>query len=288
LGPGLTSVAVPPSLAIAQVTPHPVGSGTEVDRYVTRAAKELAARGHRVLLVGPSADQRAVRETRAALRKDASLFSDDGAPRLLAVGEVLTGLTASRRAALPIDVARAVERLHAVAALDVCHVHDPFAPSVPSAALRHSRALNVGSFHLPAERLVSTQVARKVVELVFGRLDARTATWGATADLLERFFPSLYRCVPPGVDRGAHVAGDGTVRNRFVDNFDGADFVECEVTSAVDNAHAADADPIQNLVLVPDDHSGLKFVRILQTGLIRGTHVEISGIRLVTCRAEFH
>ena len=42
---------MPDSLAIAQVTPHPVGSGTEVDRYVTRAATELAARGHRVLLV---------------------------------------------------------------------------------------------------------------------------------------------------------------------------------------------------------------------------------------------
>ena len=44
-----------------------------------------------------------------------------------------------------------------------------------STALRHSRALNVGTFHAPTERVVATQVARKVVQLVFGRLDARTA-----------------------------------------------------------------------------------------------------------------
>ena len=38
----------PSSLAIAQVTPHPVGSGTEIDRYVTRTADELAKRGVKI------------------------------------------------------------------------------------------------------------------------------------------------------------------------------------------------------------------------------------------------
>ncbi len=40
--------------------------------------------------------------------------------------------------------------------LDFVHVHEPFAPSTSSAALRHSRSLNVGSFHSSAERLLST------------------------------------------------------------------------------------------------------------------------------------
>ena len=39
-------------------------------------------------------------------------------------------------------------------------------------SLRASRALNVGSFHAPTERIVSTQVARKVVQLVFGFVNA--------------------------------------------------------------------------------------------------------------------
>ena len=43
--------------------------------------------------------------------------------------------------------------------------------------LRHSRALNVGTFHAPTERLVATQVTKKLIELIFGRLDARLASF---------------------------------------------------------------------------------------------------------------
>jgi hypothetical protein len=91
---------------------------------------------------------------------------------------------------------------------------------VASAALRHSRALNVGTFHLPAERVVSTQVARRVVELVFGRMDARTASWQATAELMHRFFPATYRVVRPGFEPGVpeHTRGDGPVHIAFVDH----------------------------------------------------------------------
>jgi predicted metal-dependent phosphoesterase TrpH len=75
---------------------------------------------------------------------------------------------------------------------DVVHVHDPFAPSAPSAALRHSFSLNVATFHAPQERVLSTQVARPLVEVFFGRIDARTVTRPETAELLERFFPASY------------------------------------------------------------------------------------------------
>ncbi|HEY3186757.1 MAG TPA: PHP domain-containing protein [Solirubrobacteraceae bacterium] len=191
-------------LNLVHASPHPYGSGTEIDRFVCAAVTELAARGHRVLVMAPSPDGAEVRESQAALRgareRPESLFAPDGEVRVLAVGEVLPALSARRRTALPVDITRTIEALHDTVPLDVCHVHDPFAPSVPSAALRHSRALNVGTFHLPAERVVSTQVARRVVELIFGRLDARTASWSATADLMGRFFPAAYRVVRPGFD----------------------------------------------------------------------------------------
>src|SRR3954453_12449336 len=211
-----------PALTIAHATPHPVGSGTEVDRFVERVTRALAARGHRVIVVAPSPDGGEVREGRAALRaardNPDALFAE-GEPRTLAVGEVITPFATGRRTALPVDVTRTIEALHDSLPLDVCHVHEPFAPSVPSAALRHSRSLNVGTFHLPTERVVSTQVARKVVELVFGRLDARTATWTATAQLMDRFFPARYRVVRPGVDYGPprEPRGDGPVRIAFAE-----------------------------------------------------------------------
>ncbi len=83
------------------------------------------------------------------------------------------------------------------AAPDIVHVHEPFAPSVSSAALRHSHSLNVATFHRPQERVLSTQVARPLVEIFFGRLDARTVAAPATGELLERYFPGSYELVEP-------------------------------------------------------------------------------------------
>jgi predicted metal-dependent phosphoesterase TrpH len=82
--------------------------------------------------------------------------------------------------------------LKSASPLDIVHVHDPFAPSAPSAALRHSFSLNVATFHAPQERVLSTQVARPLVEVFFGRIDARTVTRPETAELLNRFFPASY------------------------------------------------------------------------------------------------
>ncbi|HEX3734953.1 MAG TPA: PHP domain-containing protein [Solirubrobacterales bacterium] len=91
-----------------------------------------------------------------------------------------------------------VKKLLATTPFDIVHVHEPFAPSVSSAALRHSFSLNVATFHAPQERVLSTQVARPLVEIFFGRIDARTVTSPETATLLDGYFPAAYELVEPG------------------------------------------------------------------------------------------
>jgi predicted metal-dependent phosphoesterase TrpH len=194
------------SFAIAHVTPYPWEAQNEVNAHVARVSAELSRRGHRVLVLAPSRSQERVRISRKALRaargEPQALLagSDEGAPTVIAVGEVLDVAPGARRrpGALPIDVARTVEELLSTVELDFVHVHEPFAPSTSNAALRHSRALNVGSFHSSSERLLSTLVARRFVESFYGRLDARTASLPATAELMERYFPGDYRLVPDG------------------------------------------------------------------------------------------
>ena len=207
---------MPAPLAIAQVTPYAWESGHEVNVHVERLTSELRSRGHDVVILAPSRDAGRVRTSRHLIRE--GRFHEQ---EVIAVGEVLPELpTSSRRRApgLPVDLARTVEELMTRAAYDVVHVHEPFAPSAASAALRHSRSLNVGTFHAPGERLIATQVARKVVELVFGRLDARIASYGATAEMMARHFPADYRVVLPGADDVEHVpASDGRVRIVFVE-----------------------------------------------------------------------
>src|SRR5205085_1737889 len=158
-------------------------------------------RGHRVLIIAPSENGALVRDSRRAIRTSAEdlLERADGEPVVLGVGEVLPFSPTRRGAAsLPLDVARTIEEALLSLPLDLVHVHEPFAPSASSAALRHSRGLNVGSFHAPTERILSTQLTRPLSRLLFGRLDARTASYGATRDLLQRYFPGEYRVILPG------------------------------------------------------------------------------------------
>ncbi|MCB0877002.1 MAG: PHP domain-containing protein, partial [Solirubrobacterales bacterium] len=96
-----------------------------------------------------------------------------------------------------------LEGLLTAVEFDVVHVQDPFAPSAASAALRHSRALNAATFHLPTERVLSTQVARPLVEIFFGRLDSRMVAADSTGELLNRFFPGTYEVVRPAAEVGA-------------------------------------------------------------------------------------
>ena len=190
-------------LAIAQVTPFAWEARNEVNDHVAHVSKELVRRGHRVLIIAPSNSSALVRDSRRAIRNqpDALLERAAGEPLVLGVGEVLPFSPTRRRAGtLPVDVARTIEEALTLLALDLVHVHETFAPSASSVALRHSRALNVGSFHSPTERVLSTQLAPTLSRLFFGRLDARIASYQATRELIQRYFPSEYRVILPGAD----------------------------------------------------------------------------------------
>jgi glycosyltransferase involved in cell wall biosynthesis len=197
--------------SIAQVTPWPWEQHHEVNRFVERLSDELCNRGHRVVVVAPTDSRELMREGRGmikALKDDPdALFAEPGCASMVAVGQSLP-FKRGGSVSLPLDVSRSLEDLLERAELDFVHVHEPFAPSTASAALRHSRALNVGTFHSATERFVSTQVARPLVELLFGRLDGRTACFAATRDLVERYFPGEYRVVRPGADLVQRPHGD--------------------------------------------------------------------------------
>ncbi len=201
------------SLSIAHVSPHPWESPHEVNEFTARVSEGLAKRGHRVVVAAPASSRAAVRDSRRAIRAarehPEALFDGswkgmraggDSGPPVLAVGSSLAMPRGPgpRAAPVPIDLSRPLDDLLGGVDLDIVHVHDPFAPSAASVALRHSRSLNVGSFHEPNERILSTQVARPLVEVFFGRLDARTASTRTTSGLMERFFPGTYELVSPG------------------------------------------------------------------------------------------
>jgi predicted metal-dependent phosphoesterase TrpH len=214
-------------LAIAQVTPYPLESSHPVAAHVLRLADELADAGHRVVVLGPSRDPQRVAATQRLLQ-DAprtALPEPGEAPVVLAVGSAPASGTAipgvGRVPALAVDATRAVENALDVLPFDLVHVHEPFGPSISTAALRHSRSLNVGTFHLPAERFIAGMgsgpaIGRKRSERLLGRLDDRLAASSTTASLVARSFPinrGYAPRVPPPPTLGREpVAVDGTPR----------------------------------------------------------------------------
>ena len=204
-------------LTIAQVSPYSWGGHHEVNAYVSGAAAELKARGHRVIVAAPAGTRADFRRSRAAVersrRDGAGLFgpgwdgatAGPGGPAVISVGTAIKLPAGGRPRPAPVsvDISRSLERLLTAVEFDVVHVHDPFAPSAASAALRHSWSLNAATFHLPTERTLSTQVARPLVEIFFGRLDSRMVAAQSTGELLDRFFPGSYEVVPPAAAAGS-------------------------------------------------------------------------------------
>ena len=168
--------------------PHPWEASHELGAL--RRAGRRRARGTRP----PRAHHRALGvRARAGASRRALRDGARGPSALLGTATARRRSSSPARCSRPTAAARASPSTSrapsrsssALLPLDFVHVHEPFAPSTASAALRHSRALNIGSFHAPTERLLSTQVARRFVELFFGRLDARIASYAATAALME-------------------------------------------------------------------------------------------------------
>lgn len=194
--------------AIAHVTPYPWESrANPVNATVAELAAGQSARGHRVLILAPSRSPTAVRASRRELRDAsrrgtaglASLLdaAGSGQPLLVAIGEVLDVPIPGRESkrarvgAVPVDVTRTLEELLGQAPLDFVHVHDPLPPSASSAALRHSRALNVGSFYSPTPRPPATALGRRFSESLLGRLDARITAAEQDPERLERLYREL-------------------------------------------------------------------------------------------------
>ncbi len=173
-------------LSIVQFTPFPWSEQGGLNDYTRRVSDELARRGHSVVIAAPSGGRGGVAETKqalAGLQDDPdALFSPGEEPRVLSMGGgVKIPRTGKRQAPVSVDMGKRIEALLGQGRFDIVHVHDPFVPGFSSNALRNSFSLNVGTFHETEERPFATQFARPLLEIFFGRLDARTVSSRASA-----------------------------------------------------------------------------------------------------------
>src|SRR4051794_41669301 len=97
--------AVPERFAIAQVAPHPLEDAHEVGTFAAEVSRELAERGHRVLLLAPSRSPELVRESRRLIRAPRAapeeIFEPPGGVRPVRAGAVLFSRTRYRLSPAP-------------------------------------------------------------------------------------------------------------------------------------------------------------------------------------------
>ena len=157
----LASRTVAERFAIAQVAPHPLEDANEVGTFAAEVSRELAERGHRVLLLAPSRSPGA--RARVA-QADPGGARDAGGRCSIptaACGCWASASCCSTRRRKGINPRRRStsrarsRRCSASRRWTSCTCTSRGRRAPGSVALRHSRALNVGSFHAPAERVLS-------------------------------------------------------------------------------------------------------------------------------------
>ncbi len=199
-------------MRIALVSPYDYPYPGGVTQHIFYLDKHFRELGHEVKIIAPCAGE---------------------APEKLADNVVVTTTRvismpfSGSKARIPYSpavywrVKRALHEEH----FDIVHAHEPLTLPVPLIALRHSRAVNVGTFHAYRDTHLIYQYARRLFQPFFNRLDGKIAVSEAAKDTVARYFGGEYAIIPNGIDvnrfGGEHVRplekyADGKLNILFV------------------------------------------------------------------------
>lgn len=196
-------------MKIALVSPYDLAVPGGVNSHIHHLAENFQAQGHDVRLIAPSSDL-------SHLEPNVIVV---GRPSLVPAGGSIARMAMSPRLSKP------VRRVLAEENFDVVHVHEPLVSFLPIQFLRHSQAINIGTFHAARESGARLYIyTRRLLQDAFRRLDGKIAVSNAAAQLIAPHFPGYYNIIPNGVDvehfSGPHEPlaqfGDGKTNILFV------------------------------------------------------------------------
>jgi phosphatidylinositol alpha-mannosyltransferase len=174
-------------MKIALVSPYDFAYPGGVAEHINHLAAEFRKREHEVHILAPSS---------------AGPEHPDGDPFLHVIGRVVpipaNGSVA--RIELSWRAYPQVKRLLAAHDFDIIHLHEPLMPALPPTVLRHSRTVNVATFHAFRRSNFAYFYAKMVAQPLFNKLHGLIAVSRPARDFVAEYFPGDYRIIPNGVD----------------------------------------------------------------------------------------
>ncbi len=189
-------------MKIALVTPYDYPFPGGVTEHIRHLDREFRARGHDTRIIAAS--------TEGEETLDSHVLKVSGAVSPIPFSGSTARITVSPQVYLRVQKILKEEQF------DVVHVHEPAVPLLCLTVLRHSHAVNVGTFHAYRETNALYEYARPLAKRIFGRLDGRIFVSTAVRDYITHYFPSDYRIIPNGID----VARFGSPDIRPIEKFD--------------------------------------------------------------------
>lgn len=174
-------------MKIALVSPYDFSVPGGVVKHIYYLARHFREMGHDVKVIAPCS------------REDSPLSE-----YLVKVSSLVVGIPSAgsvARVSVSPLVYRKAKKILEEENFDVVHIHEPLTPMLPVAVLRHSKTLNIGTFHAyrpdPHPVLEYSDV---LLRRLANKLDGRIAVSMAAKDYISRYFPGDYRIIPNGVD----------------------------------------------------------------------------------------
>jgi phosphatidylinositol alpha-mannosyltransferase len=104
------------------------------------------------------------------------------------------------RISLSPTVSRRVKRILQTEQFDVVHIHEPLLPALPLTVLRHSAAVNVGTFHAYRQSNLGYFYGKPILKYLFRRLHGRIAVSLPALEFISQYFDADYEVIPNGIE----------------------------------------------------------------------------------------
>lgn len=174
-------------MKIALVSPYDYPYPGGVTEHISHLAAEFRRRGHEVHIMAPQS---------ASGREHAT------AEIIHAVGSVVpvpaNGSVA--RISVSLRLSRQVKEVLERERFDVVHLHEPLLPALPVTVLRHSKTVNIGTFHAFAQSNYGYFYGKPILKYFLGKLHGKIAVSPPARDFVSEYFPGQYEIIPNGID----------------------------------------------------------------------------------------